>query len=157
MHEVPFYINRDRIAFSANNPDISLKYIIKEIRDIKSRYGFNHAHKANLHNLAVVDVKVPINKNGEINLDIQREIASQYELVEHVKDAIFHIRAKILDSVIILDNDEYAIRFYPLTSLFSTVKGLSKYTKKYGNSHSGPYPVYSASSKAQLTSIKENK
>lgn len=153
LHEVPFYINRDRIAFSANNPDISLKYIIKEIRDIKSRYGFNHAHKANLHNLAVVDVKVPINKNGKINLDIQHEIASQYELVEHVKNAIFHIRKKILDSVIILDNAEYAIRFYPLTSLFNTVKGLSKYTKKYGNSHSGPYPVYSASGKAQLTSI----
>ncbi len=38
------------------------------------------------------------------------------------------------------------ISYYPLPLLFSTTKGLSKYTKKYGNLHNGNYPVYSASS-----------
>ena len=45
------------------------------------------------------------------------------------------------------------MRFYPLPSLFDTIKGLSKYTKKYGNAHTGAFPVYSASSKGPLTSI----
>ena len=37
--------------------------------------------------------------------------------------------------------------------LFDTLKGTSKYTKKYGNAHSGEYPVYSASSQKPLTFI----
>ena len=42
-------------------------------------------------------------------------------------------------------------RQYPLSELFVTEKGLSKSTKKYGNAHSGKYPVYSASSQKPLT------
>ncbi len=41
----------------------------------------------------------------------------------------------------------------PLSELFDTIKGKSKYTKKYGNLHSGPYPVYSASSQGTLTHL----
>lgn len=47
--------------------------------------------------------------------------------------------------------NEYAMRNFPLVSLFDTVKGSSKYTKKFGNTHPGSYPVYSASSQKPLT------
>ena len=40
-----------------------------------------------------------------------------------------------------------------LSELFVPVKGLSKYTKKFGNEHQGPFPVYSASSQTPLTHI----
>lgn len=49
--------------------------------------------------------------------------------------------------------DEYPIEYLPLSELFDTIKGKSKYTKKYGNLHPGPYPVYSASSQGILTHL----
>lgn len=52
-----------------------------------------------------------------------------------------------------LDLDGYTMTCYKLPLLFSTTKGLAKYTKKYGNANSGEYPVYSASSFAPLTFI----
>lgn len=48
---------------------------------------------------------------------------------------------------------KYSMSKMPLSTLFDTVKGVSKYTKKFGNEHKGPYPVYSASSQSPLTWI----
>ena len=42
---------------------------------------------------------------------------------------------------------------FQLTNLFDIKRGLSKYTKTYGNLHRGDYPVYSASNSAPLTHI----
>lgn len=41
--------------------------------------------------------------------------------------------------------------YFQINDLFMTEKGKAKYTKKYGNLHSGEYPVYSASSSTPLT------
>lgn len=43
---------------------------------------------------------------------------------------------------------------FKLHELFDIEKGQSKYTKKYGNSNKGIYPVYSASNRDALTHIK---
>ncbi len=50
-----------------------------------------------------------------------------------------------------IEDLNFVYRQYPLSELFVTEKGLSKSTKKYGNAHSGKYPVYSASSQKPLT------
>jgi len=42
---------------------------------------------------------------------------------------------------------------YSVSKLFDTERGLSKYTKKYGNIHKGKFPVFSASNNAPLTHI----
>ncbi len=42
---------------------------------------------------------------------------------------------------------------FPLSQLFDIERGLSKYTKRYGNLHKGEYPVFSASNNAPLTHI----
>lgn len=42
---------------------------------------------------------------------------------------------------------------FPLSQLFDIERGLSKYTKRYGNLHKGEYPVFSASNNAPLTRI----
>lgn len=42
---------------------------------------------------------------------------------------------------------------FPLSQLFDIERGLSKYTKRYGNLHKGEYPVFSASNNAPLTYI----
>lgn len=42
---------------------------------------------------------------------------------------------------------------FPLNQLFDIERGVSKYTKRYGNLHKGKYPVFSASNNAPLTHI----
>jgi type I restriction-modification system DNA methylase subunit len=50
-------------------------------------------------------------------------------------------------------NSDTQIAVYKLADLFEIERGLSKYTKQYGNTNHGKYPVYSASNNAPLTSI----
>lgn len=42
---------------------------------------------------------------------------------------------------------------FSITELFEIERGLSKYTKRYGNLHKGSFPVFSASNNAPLTHI----
>lgn len=42
---------------------------------------------------------------------------------------------------------------FPLSQLFDIERGQSRYTKRYGNTHKGKFPVYSASNIAPLTHI----
>ena len=48
---------------------------------------------------------------------------------------------------------EVIFKEYKLNDLFTFEKGKAKYTRKYGNSNKGEYPVYSASNFAPLTFI----
>ncbi len=50
-------------------------------------------------------------------------------------------------------NSEIKSKKFQLKELFSIERGFSKYTKKYGNTNNGEYPVYSASNNAPLTYI----
>jgi len=46
-----------------------------------------------------------------------------------------------------------AYKDFPLSQLFDIERGVSRYTKRYGNLHKGEYPVFSASNNAPLTYI----
>lgn len=100
-----------------------------------------------------VQLIVPIDHNGKPWLEKQKEIAAGYIALEQVKETVVG-QIEVLSQVSIVPNcDEYAIEYLPLNELFDTIKGKSKYTKKYGNLHPGPYPVYSASSQGTLTHL----
>ncbi|WP_317380978.1 restriction endonuclease subunit S, partial [uncultured Intestinimonas sp.] len=91
--------------------------------------------------------------NGEPWLEKQKEIAVGYVTLEQTKETVVEQIANLSQVSIVPNCDEYAIEYLPLSELFDTIKGKSKYTKKYGNLHSGPYPVYSASSQGTLTHL----
>jgi hypothetical protein len=48
---------------------------------------------------------------------------------------------------------DYAYKPVSISELFDIQRGLSKYTRKYGNSNKGCYPVYSASNQEPLVFI----
>ncbi|MCK5475160.1 MAG: N-6 DNA methylase [Candidatus Pacebacteria bacterium] len=48
---------------------------------------------------------------------------------------------------------EIDYKSFSVSELFDTERGLSKYTKKYGDIHKGKFPVFSASNNAPLTHI----
>ena len=100
-----------------------------------------------------VKFAVPVDHDGEPWLEKQKEIAAGYVTLEQTKETVVEQIANLSQVSIVPNCDEYAIEYLPLSELFDTIKGKSKYTKKYGNLHSGPYPVYSASSQGTLTHL----
>ena len=161
LHEEPFSATNHRGILIPKTDKIDLhyaKYILEPIfREIKKgREGANGENEyTSLPPFMVNNVvfPVPVDENGEPDLTAQKEIARRYTTIGQVKEAVAEKRFTIADAVVVLDNEEYSLKYYPLPDLFDTVKGLSKYTKKYGNTHSGPYPVYSASSQRPLTYV----
>ena len=79
-HTTPFYINRDRIAFKNLVPNISLKFIWYQLRDMKTLYSFNHHYKANYRNISVVEIEMPQNDAGYFDLDKQNKIINKWNI-----------------------------------------------------------------------------
>lgn len=100
-----------------------------------------------------VAIPFPVSESGTLDLAKQQEIAGVYISIKQTKKSLRELREQLSDVSVVLDNDEYSIEYLPLPMLFETNKGFAKYTKKYGNLHSGQYPVYSASSQKPLTHL----
>ena len=161
LHKKPFSATNHRGILLLKNYNIDLEYakytlepIFRELK--KGRQGDNGENEyTSLPPFMIQSVKliVPVDTNGIPCLNKQRVIAKGYIAVEQTKQVIIEQVTSLSEVSIVPDCDEYLIKYLPLNELFETVKGKSKYTKKYGNQHPGPYPVYSASSQGILTQL----
>ena len=95
--------------------------------------------------------RLPVTANGDLDIAAQDALAQKLIYLEQLKQTVQEKRDDIAEIVIALDNTDYNMAYFSITDLFTTEKGKAKYTKKYGNLHSGEYPVYSASSSKPLT------
>lgn len=75
---------------------------------------------------------VPVDRNGEPWLEKQIEIAASYATLEQTKETVVEQITNLSQVSIVPDCDEYAIEYLPLSELFDTIKGKSKYTKNMG-------------------------
>ena len=161
IHRSPFSATNHRGILLLKDTNIDLEYakytlepIFRELK--KGRQGDNGENEyTSLPPFMIQSVKfaVPVDHNGEPWLEKQKEIAAGYVALEQTKETVVEQIANLSQVSIVPNCDEYAIEYLPLSELFDTIKGKSKYTKKYGNLHSGPYPVYSASSQGTLTHL----
>lgn len=74
-------------------------------------------------------------------------------VVQDTADSIHEFQEEIKGLAVEDETDEISYKEFKLTDLFDINRGLSKYTKTYGNQHRGEYPVYSASNNAPLTHV----
>lgn len=153
IHKTPFYINVDRIAVAVICPDISLEYLLHQLYDMKEKYGFNHSFKANRQNLTIVKIEIPVDDTGKFDLACQEAISEFSNLMRELKDELIYKSRSLAALDVSVDLSGYALNYYPLGEILVPVKGKSKYTKKYGDSNKGEYPVYSASANNPLTHI----
>jgi hypothetical protein len=153
VHRWPFYINVDRIAIDIVDSNVLLSYLQYQLSDMKVKHGFSHSYKANRHNLANVSVNIPVDGKGDFDLAAQRIIAGQFTLLNDMRHELEQKCSEIVNYNIHVDLSDYVMRECLLGDVLTPVKGKSKYTKKYGDTHKGDYPVFSASSKAPLTRI----
>lgn len=150
--KLPHYINASRTALIVKGLKILPEYLLSQILNIKEKYGFNYGFKANKNNLRVVTIEIPIDdQTGEFDIQTQNHIVHSFFEIQNVRNILIEKRNSVESINVAIEDLNFVYRQYPLSELFVTEKGLSKSTKKYGNAHSGKYPVYSASSQKPLT------
>lgn len=88
-----------------------------------------------------------VERQDKISLD---EFAAT---VQDAADSIHEFQEEIKGLSVEGELEDTTYKEFKLIDLFDINRGLSKYTKTYGNQHRGEYPVYSASNHAPLTSI----
>lgn len=135
------------------NPKINPYYLAYTLEENKHKYGFDRGLRASLSNMKSVKVSIPVDDSGEFDESAQSSIADSMLGMRQIRDNLSERRTNIADIKVVLEDENYTYSYFPLTNILEPIKGLSKYTKKYGNLHGGPYPVYSASSKKALTYI----
>ena len=151
FHTVPFYINASRTAIKVIDSTILPEYLLSQIIDMKEKYGFNYSFKANKNNLSAVSIKIPVDvETGLFDIQEQKSIVSAVFEINSVRNTLIEKRDYINTVSVLIEDLNYKYRSFPLSELFILEKGLSKYTKKYCNTHCGEYPVYSASSQKPL-------
>lgn len=98
-------------------------------------------------------VSIPILPNGNFDLEAQRAIVEKYNVVADLKAKAKEYEQTLKELTVTVEYGVTQSKDVLISEIFTTQKGLSKYTKSYGQSHKGEYPVYSASNIAPLTFI----
>jgi len=135
------------------SPLIDPYYLACVLEHTKHIYGFDRGLRASLANMKKVEVSVPIDEIGNIDLTAQYGIAEQFTFFYNIKNELRNKHNRISGYNPSVDLGAYSMREFELGKLLEPIKGKSKYTKKYGEIHKGDYPVYSASANSPLTYI----
>lgn len=150
--ETPFVSTDHCGTIRILSDDILPEYLMLLLEYKKHEYGFDRGLRASLKNMQQVVIEVLLNEQGNIDTEKQKEVVEKYQNIYELKEKISSYRKKILDTTIKYEN-EALTKNYELKEIFDIERGISKYTKKYGNLNKGDFPVYSASNREALTFI----
>ncbi|NER17532.1 N-6 DNA methylase [Spongiivirga citrea] len=137
-------------AIRIKDSNILPEYLISQLYSVKHKYGFDRALRASLKNMKSIEIEIPIDENGEWDVNTQQSVVDKFTLIKELRKDILVHEEKLAKINVTLDSDS-TLKEFPLTKLFSIERGKGKYTKSYGNSNKGENPVYSASNNAPLT------
>jgi len=152
-HGVPFRTTDHCGTINILNDNILPKYLMSELESKKHLYGFDRGLRASLKNMKNIEITLPILDDGSFNIEYQEDRIKKFNVVNDLKSQILKYKQKIKDIRVTINYDFARKKEIKISEILDTKKGLSKYTKKYGQEHKGDYPVYSASNNAPLTYI----
>ncbi len=130
------------------------EYLMLQLEKVKHKYGFDRGLRSSLKNMQAFYIEIPFDRQGNIDIEKQKEVVEKYGYILELKAKIEIYKKQITElNVQIETTDIHKTKLFPLNQLFSIDRGKSKYTKKYGNTNKGDYPVFSASNNLPLTHI----
>lgn len=78
-----FSINGDAGIFVLDRPDIDYRYLSYVLTNIRTQYGYGWENKPKWEeDLEMITIPIPINSDGSYNIEIQRQLAQRYQLIE---------------------------------------------------------------------------
>lgn len=135
------------------NKGILAEYLMIELERCKHIYGFDRGLRSSLKNMNLVKVEIPVLPNGDFNISSQQEIIEKHNIVADLKAKAKDYEQKLKELTITVENGITQSKEVLISEIFTIQKGLSKYTKSYGQKHKGEYPVYSGSNSAPIMFI----
>ncbi len=147
-----FSVNYDRGILIPTNPDINVKYV-KYVLEPKLRKlavgrrdasGSDEFTKLYLSTIQEQEIIVPISNNGDISVELQNELITEFDFIDDLKNELSNIIDELKEINISFNYDESEDKLSPITTYFDILKGDSKYTNKYIKLNKGDYPVYSS-------------
>ena len=140
-----FATNEDHRAMTLKpeyRSNLSMDYLKYEIEKELFRNGFSYTNKCGVDKIKGVVIRIPVDTNGNYDVNKQNELAIKYEKLSKIRNKIDSIKEILTKAKVILINEP--IKEEKLLKLFIPKKGDSKYTKAYIRRNSGIYPVYSS-------------
>lgn len=133
---------------------VDLMYVRAVLQEVLLSSGeFAWSKTASKEKISKLSIPIPIDGNGEFDIEAQKIISEQIALIAQLKDELQQKRAQIEATSVQVDLSRYSMTYKPLSEVLDPTKGKSVYTRKYGELHKGDYPVFSASSTTPLTHI----
>lgn len=93
-----------------------------------------------------IEVPIPFDENGNIDIEKQKEIIEKFEYIESLKSKISAYKKQIEELSVEVENENKK-ELFSINYLFEIKSGNSKLTQNYLNSHKGEFVVYSANTK----------
>lgn len=122
------------------------KYLMIQLESVKHIYGFDRGLRASLKNMSKVKILIPIDKNGNIDIEKQKEVIERYNAIQEIKKQVKEYREKVQEVKIEI-KEKYNFSLKKIDEIFDLTRETnnSKFTKTFINKHKGTIPVYSAS------------
>ena len=144
-----FSINGDRGLLKPQIPNINLLYVKNivepKLRELaKGRKGENGSDeftKVYPNMVEEVEIAMPIDENGDFDIETQKDIVDKILYVEDIKKTIEEYKSQI-ENLIIEINDNSTTKKFAVDKLFEII-GEDNLTKKFIDKNKGDYPVYS--------------
>lgn len=131
------------------NENILPEYLMIQLYIVKSKYGFDRGLRASIRNMKPVEISLPFNDSGEIDIKYQSEVIQKFNSIKEVLNKVEFYNSKFKEvKVDILSSSDKVIT-KKLTNIFDDNQGNAYYTKKrvLGNNWHGSIPVYSSNTK----------
>lgn len=132
---------------------LDLDYLRYEIQDTLLKQGFKWSQTASKEKVEKITIRIPALSNGDFDIEAQRSIIEKYNIVNDLKIKAKEYEEQIKNLIVKIDDEMIHSKTIQIKDIFTTKKGLSKYTKSYGQLHKGEYPVYSGSNIAPIMFI----
>ncbi len=125
------------------------EYLMLQLSKVKHKYGFDRGLRSSLKNMKDVVVQIPIDSNGDFDLDFQKNILDKYQIIKEVKQKVEEYKKQIKDLMVEIKINDQKTKLIKIDDLFNIKQGNAFYTKKrvIGNGWKGNIPVYSSNTK----------
>ena len=84
-------------------PNIDAEYLWHALRATRERYGFDRTYRAKLKNIIEVTVPIPVNDDGNFDLEIQKKLAVKYREIEQRRAAAMGLLKQLADARVTID------------------------------------------------------
>jgi type I restriction-modification system DNA methylase subunit len=121
------------------------EYLMVQLEKVKYKYGFDRGLRSSLKNMQNVSIEISFDKNGNIDIEKQKEVIEKFEFVSELKTKIEEYKKQI-EGLNVEIADEYSNKEILINNLFDFTRG-RVISKKDLIDNVGEYPVYSSNTK----------